>query len=127
VPTPPATGGQSRLCGISKRGESDVRTLLLHGARAPLRWGKRQTDKRSQWVRGLRARRGWHRTAVAVANQNARIVWALLTRHQDSQSATSAGAQRPVGVTTHRSLARMGAALCLESARARSPSARCEG
>ena len=35
---------------------------------------------RSQWMRGLLERRGWNRTAVAVANKNARIVWALLSR-----------------------------------------------
>jgi len=52
----------------------------MHGARATLRWVKLQTDKRSQWIRGLLGRRGWNRTAVAVANKNARIVWALLSR-----------------------------------------------
>jgi transposase len=41
---------------------------------------KLQTDRRSQWIRGLLARRGWNRTAVAVAHKNARIVWALLSR-----------------------------------------------
>jgi transposase len=52
----------------------------MHGARATLRWVKLQTDKRSQGIRGLLGRRGWNRTAVAVANKNARIVWALLSR-----------------------------------------------
>ena len=80
VPKQHSTGGQTRLLGISKRGESYVRKLLIHGARATLRWVKRQTDKRSQWIRGLLARCGWNRTAVAVANTNARIVWALLSR-----------------------------------------------
>src|SRR5689334_19956414 len=80
VPKQHSTGGQTRLLGISKRGDSYVRKLLIHGARATLRWVKLQTDKRSQWIRGLLARRGWNRTAVAVANKNARIVWALLSR-----------------------------------------------
>jgi transposase len=80
VPKQHSTGGQSLLLGISKRGDSYVRKLLIHGARATLRWVKLQTDKRSQWIRGLLARRGWNRTAVAVANKNARIVWALLSR-----------------------------------------------
>ena len=80
VPKQHSTGGQTRLLGISKRGDSYVRKLLIHGARATLRWVKLKTDNRSQWIRGLLARRGWNRTAVAVANKNARIVWALLRR-----------------------------------------------
>ena len=77
VPKQHSTGGQTRLLGISKRGDSYLRKLLIHGARATLRWVKLKTDDRSQWIRGLLERRGWNRTAVAVANKNARIVWAL--------------------------------------------------
>jgi transposase len=65
---------------VSKRGESYVRQLLIHGARATLRWVKLKTDDRSRWMRGLLARCSWNRTAVAVANKNARLVWALLSR-----------------------------------------------
>ena len=57
-----------------------MRKLLIHGARATLRWARTKTDSRSRWIRGLLERRGWNRTAVAVANKNARIVWALLSR-----------------------------------------------
>ena len=57
-----------------------MRKLLIHGARATLRWVKRNTDHRRQWIRALLDRRGWNRTAVAVANKNARMVWALLRR-----------------------------------------------
>lgn len=80
VPKQHSTGGQTRLLGISKRGDSYLRKLLIHGARATLRWARLKTDSRSQWMRGLLERRGWNRTAVAVANKNARIVWALLSR-----------------------------------------------
>jgi transposase len=80
VPRQHSTGGQTRLLGISKRGDSYVRKLLIHGARATLRWVKRKTDDRSRWMKRLLERRGWNRTAVAVANKNARIVWALLCR-----------------------------------------------
>ena len=88
VPRQYSTGGQARLLGISKRGESYLRKLLIHGARATMRWVGRKMDRRSQWIRQLRERRGNNRTAVAVANKNARIVWALLTSHQDYQLAT---------------------------------------
>jgi transposase len=80
VPKQHSTGGQTRLLGISKRGDSYLRKLLIHGARATLRWVELRTDSRSRWLRGLLKRRGWNRTAVAVANKTARIVWALLSR-----------------------------------------------
>src|SRR2546427_2089154 len=82
VPRQHSTGGKERLLGISKRGDSSLRKLLIHGARATLRWVGRKTDRRSQWMRQLVERRGNNRTAVAIANKNARIVWALLTSHQ---------------------------------------------
>ena len=69
VPRQHATGGKPRLLGISKRGDVSLRTLLIHGARATLRWIGVKTDRRSTWLRGL----------VALANKNARIAWALLT------------------------------------------------
>jgi len=80
VPKQHSTGGQTRLLGISKRGDRYLRKLLIHGARATLRWARTKTDSRSRWIRELLERRGWNRTAVAVANKNARIVWALLSR-----------------------------------------------
>ena len=91
VPRQHSTGGKERLRGISKRGDSSLRKLLVHGARTTIRWVGRQTDRRSQWMRHLVERRGKNRTAVAVANKNARLVWALLTSHQDSPLTTGEG------------------------------------
>ncbi len=91
VPRQHATGGKDRLLGISTRGDSSLRKLLVHGARTTIRWVGRQTDRRSQWMRQLVERRGTNRTAVAVANKQARMVWALLTSHQDYQLATGEG------------------------------------
>jgi transposase len=82
VPRQHSTGGKAYLLGISKRGDVYLRTLLVHGARATLRWVGLKTDRRSQWVRGLVERRGKNKAAVAVANKNARLVWALLTTEQ---------------------------------------------
>jgi transposase len=89
VPRQHTTGGKERLLGISKRGDTYLRKLFVHGARTTIRWVGRKTDRRSQWMRHLLERRGNNCTAVAVANKNARIVWALLTSHQDYQLATS--------------------------------------
>src|SRR6201982_2597303 len=111
VPRQHSTGGKERLLGISKRGDSYLRKLLIHGARATIRWVGRKTDRRSQWMRQLLERRGKNRTAVAVANKNARIVWALLTSHTDYKPATRQGDQTHVGVISNRSLARIGAVL----------------
>src|SRR5918999_4419106 len=69
VPRQHSTGGKERLLGISKRGDSYLRKLLIHGARATLRWVGRKTDRRSQWIRQLSERRGKNRTAVAVGKK----------------------------------------------------------
>ena len=80
VPKPHATGGQTRFLGMSKRGDSYLGKLLIHGDRATLRFARHKTDGRRQWIKKWLERRGWNRTAVAVANKHARIVWPLLSR-----------------------------------------------
>jgi transposase len=51
-----SSGGKSRLCHISRRGDTYLRTLLIHGARAVLRFGKSRTDVHSVWLQQLMAR-----------------------------------------------------------------------
>ena len=65
VPREHSTGGTPRVLGMSKRGDVYLRTLLVHGARATLRWIDTQHDERSQWLTALMARRGRNRAAVA--------------------------------------------------------------
>jgi transposase len=65
VPREYSTGGKPRVLGISKRGDVYLRKLLVHGARATLRWIDTQHDERSQWLKALMARRGRNRAAVA--------------------------------------------------------------
>jgi transposase len=65
VPREHSTGGTPRVLGIRKRGDVYLRTLLVHGARATLRWIDTQHDERSQWLKALMARRGRNRAAVA--------------------------------------------------------------
>lgn len=79
VPRQHSTGGKPTLLGISKRGDTYLRTLLIHGGRAVVRFADKHQDRRSQWVTQLDARRGKNISAVAVANKNARIAWALLS------------------------------------------------
>ena len=80
VPRQHSSGGKDKLLGISKRGNTFVRTLLIHGARAIMSHVEKKNDHRSQWIKQLKSRCGFNRTAVAVANKNARIVWALLNK-----------------------------------------------
>jgi transposase len=78
VPKQRSSGGRRRLFGISKRGDRYLRTLLIHGARAALARVKGKQDPRSVWLGRLRLRRHPNIAAVALANKNARIVWAML-------------------------------------------------
>ena len=79
VPRQHSSGDRRVMMGISKRGSQHLRTLLVHGARAVVRTAVRKTDPRSMWVNELRQRRGYNRATVAVANKNARVIWAVLT------------------------------------------------
>jgi transposase len=80
VPRQYSTGGKSRLGRITKRGDAYLRTLLMLGARAVLQSAAHKTDRLSRWAMALRARRGYHRTIIAIAAKNARIIWALLAK-----------------------------------------------
>jgi len=82
VPKQHSTGGKSTLLGISKRGDTYLRTLLIHGARAVVRIAERKQDADS-WIKKLLARRNKNVTAVALANKNARTIWALLTHDRE--------------------------------------------
>ncbi len=78
VPRQHSSGDRIVLMGISKRGNQQLRTLLVHGARSVVRTAPNKTDPNNQWVNQLRERRGFNRATVAVANKNARIIWAVL-------------------------------------------------
>lgn len=77
VPRQHSTGGKTVLLGISKRGDKYLRMLLIHGARAVLRHAKGKRDPLSDWLNELARRRGANRAAVALANKNARRLWAI--------------------------------------------------
>ncbi len=87
VPRQYSTGGKTKLGRITKRGDAYVRTLLMLGARAVLQSAAHKSDRLSRWAMALRARRGYHRTIIAIAAKNARIVWALLAKNQTFSAA----------------------------------------
>jgi transposase len=82
VPRQHSSGGKQNLLGISKRGDCYLRTLLIHGARSVIHWETRKPDSCS-WVSGVLKRRNKNVAAVALANKNARIVWALLAHDRE--------------------------------------------
>lgn len=79
VPKQHSSGGKQTLLGISKRGDTYLRTLLIHGARSVIRFAENKAEPES-WLRKLMARRNKNVAAVALANKNARIIWALLAK-----------------------------------------------
>jgi len=85
VPKQHSTGGKPTLLGISKRGDRYLRKLLIHGARAVVRVAEHQVDQTGRWLNRLLDRRNKNIAAVALANKNARIVWALLAQDRKFQ------------------------------------------
>lgn len=81
VPKQYSTGGKSKLLGISKRGNCYLRTLLIHGARSALRYA----GDESGWLKNLIERRGKPKACVAFANENARLIWAVMTKGENYQ------------------------------------------
>jgi hypothetical protein len=60
-----------------------LRTLLIHGARSAILAARRRNDSRNSWLANLLTRRHPNIAAVALANKNVRIVWALLAHGRD--------------------------------------------
>ena len=85
VPKQNSSGGKHTLLGISKRGDTYLRTLLIHGARAVVRVCERKPET-DTWLRRLMGRRNKNVAAVALANKNARIAWALLRHDREYAS-----------------------------------------
>ena len=83
VPRQHSSGGKPTVLGISKRGDSYLRTLLIHGARAVIRVAERKANHAGSWLAQLMNRRHPNVAAVALANKNARIVWALLAHQRE--------------------------------------------
>ena len=78
VPGQTGSGGKVTLLGISKRGDTYLRTMLMHGARAVLSSSK----PLSPWLQQLLARRPYNVATVAQANKMARTIWAVLAHER---------------------------------------------
>jgi transposase len=75
TPRQVGTGGKTQQLGISKRGDSYLRTLLIAGARAVI-----AKSQKTRWMQNLLQRRHCNVVVVALANKIARTVWAVLAK-----------------------------------------------
>lgn len=78
VPKQHSSGNTIRLSGIGKRGDGYVRKLLVHGARSVVNVCEKKSDKKNKWVADKKNRIGYNKASVAMANKNARIIWAIM-------------------------------------------------
>ena len=83
VPRQHSSGGRTVLGGITRRGDDYLRTLLIQGARSVVATAAQRSDPVSRWIVQLQQRIGWQKTLVAVANKNARVLWAVLAKGRD--------------------------------------------
>jgi len=80
VPRQHSSGGKAQLGRITKRGDDYLRTLMIQGAKSAVMSAGRRDDATSRWLQALQQRVGWQKACVAMANKNARILWAVMTR-----------------------------------------------
>ena len=80
MPEQYSSGGKARLGRITKAGDGYLRSLLVLGARAVLNAAANKTDSLSRWAVRLAERRGYWKAVVAIAEKNARMAWAVLTK-----------------------------------------------
>lgn len=87
VPRQNSSGGKTVLLGIHKRGDKYLRKLLVHGARAALRVMRNKSDGKSVWVTRIMNTRGHNKACVALANKNARQIWAVMAKEESYRPA----------------------------------------
>ena len=90
LPNQHSTGGKVRLYGISKRGNSYLRKILIHGARAVVLRSKRDRIAMGAWMTSLETRAPRNVLIVATAHKLARIAWAVLSTGQDYRAVPEA-------------------------------------
>jgi len=92
VPRQFSSGDRTMSGGITKAGNRQLRTLLVHSARTLVRYMVHRDDQLSRWVQGIIARRGKNKAIVALANKLARVCWAILRHERPYHAALTTGA-----------------------------------
>ncbi len=98
TPRQSSSGGKNKLGRITKRGDSYLRMLLIQGAKSAVLTAHKRDDPISRWAHQLRERVGWQKAAVALANKNARILWAVFVRGKQFDARHVS--EMPTGVIT---------------------------
>ena len=83
VPRQHSSGGKRILTSMTKNGNCDLRTLIIHGASAVIRCAQKRDDNLGRWLNHVTERRGKMKATVALANKLTRIVWRLLSEPVD--------------------------------------------
>lgn len=87
TPKHSSSGETTRSLGISKRGDRNLRRLLIHGARTVLNGSAGKKDPLSKWINELSKRAHPCKVIVALANKMARLIWAVLHSKQAYKAA----------------------------------------
>ena len=80
TPRQHSSGGKNSLGKITKRGDMYLRSLLIQGAKSIVQTAQKRDDPISEWALKIRQKSGWQKAVVALANKNARILWAVFVR-----------------------------------------------
>ena len=80
TPKQNSSGGKNNLAGITRRGDVYLRMLLIQGAKSAVMTAHTRDDPISKWAHQLKEKSGWQKAVVALANKNARILWAVFVR-----------------------------------------------
>jgi len=83
TPRQHSTGGKTTLLGISKRGDKYIRKNLVHGCRSVVAWADKKEDRKSKWIQKKVETRGTNKAVVALANKQARAIWAIMKTGED--------------------------------------------
>lgn len=87
VPRQNGSGGKTRMLGVGKDGNRYIRQLLIHGARSVLIKASTKSDPLNLWAMKKWKERGFNKACVAVANKNARMLWAIMAKNAQNQQA----------------------------------------
>lgn len=79
APKHSSSGDHCKMGPISKKGNTSLRTLIIHGARTVMNWCGKKEDTLSMWIKTLRAKKPASKVIVALANKLARVLWAVLS------------------------------------------------
>lgn len=92
VPRQHSSGGKERLGRVSKAGQADIRRLLIIGAMSRLNWLGRKSIREESWLARMLKRKPKMLVAIALANEMARAIWAMIAKSEDYRDPAQAAA-----------------------------------